>query len=144
MGAGIQTLTALNGTETVQMDNGGAVLSEASTQLIASLWGGTVQKDTSYTTVAVTSGQTVTLAGTRSFTALTQTQTTAALTVNLPASPVDGQIAKFSMTNDVTVLTVSGNGGTIKNAPSTASTQSAGTVFGWLYNASGTTWYKYA
>lgn len=141
MNAGAQTLTSLDGTGTVIVDNGGAVISVASTQLIASLWANTVQKDTSFTTVAATSGSTVTLSGTRSFTAITQTQTSTNMTITLPASPVNGQIAKVSFTNIVTTLTVNAPGGaTVVSAPAAAVVSGA---YGWIYQTSNTSWYQY-
>ena len=142
---GAVVLSTLTGTETVPVDAGGAVVAVATSQAIASLWSGTVQADGSFTTVNVTSGQTVTLSGTRSTTALSLTQTAAAATVQLPAAPVNGQIARFSTNQNITALTLTASttSQTIAGAPSTASTASAG-VFGWMYDLSNTTWYRYA
>lgn len=89
---------------------------------------------------AVTSGQTFTLSAT--FTPLSLTQTAAALTVLLPASPVDGETAGFSIDQNVTALTVSGNGHTLKNAPVTTSTASAGWAFSWTYDGPSSTWWR--
>lgn len=138
---GQNIITSPTGTEYASVDTGGALNAALTTQNISNLW--SKAGDVNATSVAVTSGQTVTLSGSRSFTALSQTQTTAALTVNMPATPSLGQQGIFSITNDVTVLTVSGNGNTIKNAPSTASTASAGGVFGWWFDGT-STWYRRA
>lgn len=100
------------------------------------------QFDTSITVRSVTSGQTVTLSSTSSFTPLTLTQSAAALTVHLPPSPTDGQISGFSFDQNITALTVSGNGSTLKNAPVTTSAWASGSVFGWVYDSTAAAWFR--
>lgn len=94
--------------------------------------------DATFTTTAVISGQTLTLSAVN-FTALTLTQSAAALTVHLPAAPVDGESAGFSIDQSVTALTVAG-ANTVKNAPS--GIQSAGASYSWIYDAGTTAWYR--
>lgn len=92
----------------------------------------------------VTSGQTLTLSGTVNFTPLSLTQSAAALSVYLPTAPQHGQVAGFSINQNVTTLTVTASGGaTVKNKPLTTSTNSAGWSFSWIYHQPSTTWYRH-
>jgi hypothetical protein len=142
-GSGATALSgALAGTETVQVDNGGAVKVTATVQQIANLWSGAAQVDAAFATSSFTAGQTITLSGARTFTGFHGTQTATSLTINLPTTPLtQGQIAGFSIDAAVTTLTVASNK-TILNAPSTASTASAGSAFAWVYNVADTSWYR--
>lgn len=98
--------------------------------------------DSGFATASVTSGQTLTLSGAINFTAITMTQSAAALTVVLPTSPVDGQGAGFSIDQAVTALTVTSSDATVKNAPVTTSTASAGGTFEWVYDSATDTWWS--
>lgn len=132
--SGQQILTGLVGTEIISLDNGGAVKAAA---LVPQM---TAYLQTSRT--AATSGQTITMTNLFSTELVHLTQTCAALTVNLPASPNNQQVARVSLDQNVTALTIASTGGaTIVGAPSTASTFSAGGA-GWIYNTTDTTWYK--
>jgi hypothetical protein len=142
MTAGAQQLTTLTGTEQVVVDNGGAVIAQASTKLIASLWGQTTA-GMKYTLQTATSSQTVTLSGAYMLTLVSLTQTAAALTIQLPSSPVDEQIAEFSLAANVTALTLtSGTTSTIHTSIVTSSTTSIG-AYAFIYNAANTAWYAY-
>jgi hypothetical protein len=65
-----------------------------------------------YNTITSTTSP-VTLSSTRADNLINQGSTQATFTLNLPASPVDGQIAKATFANAVTVLTIDGNGTTV-------------------------------
>jgi len=60
-------------------------------------------------------------------------------TILLPKQPTDGQLVEVSTTATVTSLTVSGNGSTIKNAPTTLL---AGSGFGYYYNQANACWFR--
>jgi hypothetical protein len=94
----------------------------------------------SFTTSAQSNSTSITLA--YAFTALTFTQTSTGNTVTLPTGVLQGQKCGFSITNDVTNLTVSSVSGTLKNGAA-SSTTSAGATLWWVWNVSDTTWYKY-
>jgi hypothetical protein len=64
----------------------------------------------------------------------------AAGTIVLPASPVDGQEVSVSCTQAVTTLTVSGNGATVNNAPTTLA---AGAFFRMRYDGVFGAWYRF-
>jgi len=66
-----------------------------------------------------------------------------ALTVTMPSTPVEGQIQRiFCTAATVGVLTVAANSGqSVKNNPNAACT--AGVGYGWRYQASNTTWYRF-
>ena len=59
-------------------------------------------------------------------------------TVNLPSSPVDGQITKFTVAGNTTVLTP--GSGNVNSAY--AGSTPVGTGFKYIYNATGNTWFK--
>lgn len=96
-----------------------------------SLTGSFVQ--TGFAPVAAVSGATVTLSATENFTALNLTQSAAALTVHLPAAPVHGQEAAFSIDQAVTTLSVTASD-VVNNVPLTTVSQDAGTAFGWIFS----------
>ena len=109
-----------------------------------------INTDNSVTTEAATAntggsfqtpstGFTITIANATTFLNLDPSGTLLAGTINLPAAPIDGQIVEVSSTQTVTTLTVSGNGHTIKNAPTTIA---AGTGFSYRYHLANTTWYR--
>ncbi len=94
-----------------------------------------------FTTSAQSNSTSITLSF--AFTALTFTQTSTGNTVQLPASPVNGQICGFSISNNVTNLTVSSAGSaTVNNGAATATTSAGASVF-WIYGSAATTWYPY-
>lgn len=95
----------------------------------------------SFTTSAQTNSTSLTLS--YAFTALTFTQTSTGNTVNLPTGKLQGQLCGFSISNNVTNLTVSSATNTVQNGAAT-STTSAGKSLWWIYNVSNTTWYPYA
>ena len=66
-----------------------------------------------------------------------------ALTVTMPAAPIDGQIQRvICEAATVGVLTVAANTGqTLKNNPNAACV--AGVSYSWRYTASNTTWYRF-
>lgn len=94
----------------------------------------------SFTTSAQTNSTSITLS--YAFTALTFTQTSTGNTVNLPTGVLQGQLCGFSISNNVTNLTVSSATNTVKNGAS-SNTTSAGKSFFWIYNVSDTSWYPY-
>lgn len=140
MTAGVQTTTSPNSTDYVVIDNGGAVIVQTQLQYIANLSSNTTSTVSSFTTSALTNSGSITLSS--RFTALTFTQTSTGNTVYLPTAPVNGQINGFSITNNVTNLTVSSAANTVLNGAAT-NTTSAGASLWWIYNAANTSWYRY-
>ncbi len=137
MTAGVMTTTSISGSDTIIIDNGGAVIVQSPMSLVATFVTNTAS---SFTTSALTNSGSITLSS--RFTALTFTQTATGATVYLPTSPVAGQINGFSITNDVTNLTVSSAANTVLNGAATATT-SAGASLWWVFNATNTSWYRY-
>lgn len=64
---------------------------------------------------------------------------TLALTINLPANPVDAQQFKFMSVNGITTLTLVAPIGTLLNG---LTTLAAGAVGGYIYRKANTKWYK--
>jgi hypothetical protein len=96
--------------------------------------------DQSYSLQAPTTGFSITIgAGVKSL-VLNPGGTLATGTIVMPASPIDGQEIRVSSSQTITALTVSANTGqTISNAPTTLT---AGTGFAYIYNLSGTNWFR--
>lgn len=82
-------------------------------------------------------GNTVTLVAATPIQIIDPAGALAALTVAFPASPIDGQLQRFSFTQAITTLTLSG--GTFSNAPTTAA---AGNTFEFIYDTSTTKWFR--
>lgn len=59
-------------------------------------------------------------------------------TITMPASPADGMTITFSSTQQITALTMAGNGATINNAITLLGAKQA---VSYVYRATGTTWY---
>lgn len=95
--------------------------------------------DQGYSQQAPTTGFTITIGNNAGSLILDPAGTLSTGTINMPATPIDGQIVRVCSTQTVTTLTVGGNGHTIKNAPTTIA---AGTGFAYQYDNSNTTWYK--
>lgn len=96
--------------------------------------------DQSYSLQVPTTGFSITIADNTSALILNPAGTLATGTVTMPATPIDGQIVRVSSSQIVTGLTVSANSGqTISNAPTTLA---AGAGFGYIYNVSGTNWFR--
>jgi hypothetical protein len=91
-----------------------------------------------YTIEAPSSGGTVTLNSEDSLTILNPSGTLTTLTIDMPPSPVPGQLMKVSTTQIITSLTVSGNGHTIIGQPTTLV---VGQAFSMIYDLGTTTWY---
>lgn len=86
-------------------------------------------------------GTTVTILNTRSVIIIDPAGTLAALTIEMPAAPKDGQIIKITITQIITSMTHNALGGKTLLAPFGASTTAneSGT---WYYRASDNTWYR--
>lgn len=125
---------AIVGTEIVPIQTAGGASEKATTAVLARF-------EPSHTTSAMTNSSSITLSST--FTALTFTQTSTGNTVHLKASPADGEKQGFSITDNVTNLTVSSAANTVKNGASTDTT-SAGGSFWWMFNSGDTSWYRYS
>lgn len=95
--------------------------------------------DQSYSLQVPSTGFTITMAKTSKTLILNPAGTLLTGTINLPASPIDGQEVRVTTSQAITTLTVSGNGHSIVNAPTTLA---LGTGFSYIYNTSGTTWYR--
>jgi hypothetical protein len=154
------TGTAINGESLWLMGTGSNWEVDCDTVLFASVAGGTpnwsifnalnVGTDSSVTTLAATAstggsfqtpatGFAITIANATTFLNLNPAGVLATGTINLPAAPIDGQIIEVATTQTITALTVSGNGHTIKNAPTTLT---GGAGFSYRYRLSDTTWYR--
>lgn len=94
--------------------------------------------DTGYAYATPATGGTVTLGNTTHHTLIDPAGTLATLTINMPASPIDGQIVDVRISQVVTALTVSGNGNSVKGNPTSAA---VGSTFTAIYKISNTTWY---
>ena len=95
--------------------------------------------DTSFSYNAPATGATITPAVGEQRTIVNPAGTIATLTINTPATPVNGQIWGFGCTQIVTTLTVTAVGGaTIVAAPAACA---VGGHHNFLYRATGTTWY---
>lgn len=88
--------------------------------------------------VSVTSTATYSLSATQSWNILQVNNTGYTATINMPTSPVDGQVCRFSVTGNTVTLAV----GTGTVTPTFAGSTTAGTVFRYVYQNSTTTWYK--
>ena len=78
------------------------------------------------------------LSATQSYNLLLVTAGSLTATIDMPASPTDGQVTNISvLTNTVTLLV---GVGTV--SPSFAGSATAGTVYRYIYRATGTTWYR--
>ena len=88
-------------------------------------------------------GFTITIANNISSLILDPAGTLATGTINLPATPIDGQIVRISSSQTITSLTVSGNGNTIKNAPTALTISATGSYgFTYIFHTANTTWYR--
>ena len=94
---------------------------------------------TNFSVETLTTGFTFTVANDQPVLVIDAAGTLATGTINLPATPTHGFIVEVSSTQTITALTVSGNGHTIKNAPTTLL---AGGGFSYRYDESVTTWFK--
>lgn len=96
--------------------------------------------DQSKTVITPTTGSTVVLATIHRSTII-NTAVLAALTVNMPASPIDGQLQTVSSVGGVTTLTVGSAGSdTITGAPSNIRPTGGFTM---VYHLASTTWFPY-
>ena len=85
---------------------------------------------------------TVTMSAGQSRAIINPAGTIAVLTVTLPSSPVDGQVAGISFTQIVTALTINAPGGaTVVGPPTSAAVNNA---FRFIYQASSTSWFPAA
>ncbi len=101
---------------------------------------GAIAKPGSAVAVPLT-GATVAMSAGEAFQIIDPAGTLAALTVTLPPSPVDGQIAGFSTSQELTALTLTAPGGaTVAGAPTTLL---LGGATRFIYRAANTTWYPY-
>jgi len=88
-----------------------------------------------------TTGGTITLSqARRQYALLKPAGTLATLTINLPSSPLDGDVVKVGTSQIITALTMSGNGGTLNSGLTTLAVGGFGE---WIYDSSSTTWYRF-
>ena len=112
------------------------VLKADSTQTTGLAWTDPLASPVTLSSVA--DGFTATIAARISTLILELTGVYAAGTVNMPAAPVQGQRVEVTVNGgSITALTVSGNGNTINNAPTTIA---AGIGFGYIFSS--TAWYR--
>ena len=113
------------------------VLSSAATNTM--LTHSSAEIDISFSYNAPATGATITPAVGEQRTIVNPAGTIATLTINTPATPVNGQLWGFGCTKIVTALTVTAVGGaTIGAAPAACA---VGGHHNFLYRATGTTWY---
>ena len=95
--------------------------------------------DKSYNIATPATLATVTMSANQQRQIINPAGTIAVLTVTLPSSPTDGQIAGISFTQVVSALTVNAPGGTtVVQAPTSAAVD---TNFRFIYQASSTSWF---
>ena len=98
--------------------------------------GGLTYYSPNYISVATTN--TYNLSTTLTYNMLLVTSASLTATINMPISPTDGQLTSFTvLTNTVTLIV-----GTGTVSPTFAGSATAGTVFRYVYRATGTTWYR--
>jgi hypothetical protein len=98
------------------------------------------QADQSKVVQTPTTGFSITIGNATTTTLLTPSATLASGTITMPATPVDGQIARVLSSQTVTSLTVSPNSGqSISGAPSTIGPT---TPFAMIYDLASATWYR--
>jgi hypothetical protein len=85
--------------------------------------------------ITPTSNQTLTIGNTVGNYLMTPATTLSALTVNLPASPTDGQIVTIATRSQITSLTMSGNGNTLNGTATGVFI--AGGFMSWKYSSGG-------
>ena len=88
--------------------------------------------------VTVSSTTTYSLSATQSYNMLLVTTGSLTATINMPASPTDGQLTNISVLTNTVTLAV----GTGTVSPSFAGSAIAGTAYKYVYRATGTTWYR--
>ena len=84
-------------------------------------------------------GATITIPNATSVEIINPTGTIATLTLNMPASPLDGQRMAVACGQTVTTLTMSGNGATLLGGLTTCGAAGGGE---WIYKSSNTTWFR--
>ena len=148
---GFSTSTGAGGTVTLQggdggstSGNGGNVVLDPGTQTGSQVSGSVISTkwsaDQSYSLQTPSTGFSITIGDGVGTLVLNPAGTLATGTITMPASPINGQEIRFSSSQIVTTLTVSANAGqTISNAPATIV---AGQGFAYIYNTSGTNWFR--
>ena len=126
----------LGGSETVPVDTN--LSAGAQPQTVSA----TITQFRSYSYVQATplTGGTVTATSNTRVVQLTPAGTLSTLTIVWPPLPVDGQVFRIFSTQAVTTLTNTLGAGQSLNG--TLSSLSANTAVEYVYNASGTTWYR--
>ncbi len=97
------------------------------------------ENDKTYQIYAPVTGGTVTMSANQSRAIINPLAGLALLTVTLPPTPVDSQVAGFSFTQTIAGLTVNAPGGATVVAPPT--TAAVDSNFRFLYQASSTSWF---
>jgi len=97
---------------------------------------GLVYYSPNYITVGTTASYT--LSSTKSYNILLVGTTGLTATINMPASPVDGQVCTFTVASNAVTLVV----GTGTVVPGFAGSQVSGFVVRYVYRATGTSWYR--
>lgn len=97
--------------------------------------------DTGYDYQTPTTGSTVTLSSTKWHTIIDPAGALLALTVKTPASPADGQLLDFKVSQAITTLTVSPNSGQSVVGGPAAGASVAGITYNAIYRSANTTWY---
>lgn len=94
--------------------------------------------DTGFGYATPATGNTVTIANTVYHQIIDPAGTLATLTVNMPATPTNGQYEDVRFSQIITALTVSGNGNSIVGNPTSAA---VGSQFSCFFRTTNTTWY---
>lgn len=98
--------------------------------------GGLTYYSPNYVTVSTTNSYS--LSATLTYNMLLVTAGSLTATINMPASPTDGQLTSISVLTNTVTLAV----GTGTVSPTFAGSAPAGTVYRYVYRATGTTWYR--
>jgi len=88
--------------------------------------------------IVVDTTNTYNLSTTLTYNMLLVTSASLTATINMPTSPTDGQLTSFTVLTNTVTLAV----GTGTVSPTFAGSATAGTVFRYVYRATGTTWYR--
>lgn len=152
MPSGVVFTTSLTGNEYLLIDTStsqvnGPLNVMTTTNAIADTWGvGTVVFQ-GYTTTTTLTTATVTLSSTYGLTGIIPT-VSSTTTVQLPASPVNGQVMRFSNASNTSSVTISATvttaaGGATYTVNTNTPTLTYGQAASWIYQAANSTWYRY-
>jgi hypothetical protein len=140
------TNAQVSGLGTMSTQSASAVAITGGNVAVVSLGNSGARTDTSYSYQTPVTGFSITV-GDAVYTLLLEPAGVLATgTIVMPANPTDGQVVRFSTTQNITALTVSPNAGqTVKNAPTSMLVNLTGSQgYEYIYRLANTTWYRLA